>query len=347
MIRPPRFFYVGELSEGGTCLDRMLALKDIGIEIFPFNIDLYLKSGPRISRSIAHRFNFGPHIYQLNRALLSFVKNNPGITHIWIDKGKWLWPETLLSLKRRTSAQLIHYTPDPAILFHKSRYFNKCIPVYDVLFTTKRFEIPLYHQAGAQKLHFTYPAFEKKRFYPRIPSEDDRRNFSSDICIIGHSEKHYAASLRAVSGTGAKIQVWGPGWVRYSWLHPWASKYVSGNGVWGEQYPVALNCGKIILGLLSKYIPETITTRSFEIPACGAFMLAERTEDHLQAFQEGKEAEYFASRAELIDKAKYYLNHQDERNRIGDAGRQRCLRSGYDNHERLKKMLAAVGIKSK
>ena len=71
-------------------------------------------------------------------------------------------------------------------------------------------------------------------------------------------------------------------------------------------------------------------------------MLAERTEEHLNLFGEGREAEFFDSDKELIDKVQYYLTHRNERIRIAAAGRERCIKSGYSNHDRLKAMLNLV-----
>jgi len=74
----------------------------------------------------------------------------------------------------------------------------------------------------------------------------------------------------------------------------------------------------------------------------GLRMLAERTTDHLRLFEEGREAEYFATPDELLAKVRHYLAHDDERRAIAEAGRERCRSSGYDLDTRARRMLSDV-----
>ena len=70
-------------------------------------------------------------------------------------------------------------------------------------------------------------------------------------------------------------------------------------------------------------------SRSFEIPGSGTFLLAIRTDQHLECYQESKEAEFFSDHDELVRKVTYYLEHGDAREAIAMRGHRRCVESGY------------------
>jgi spore maturation protein CgeB len=320
----------------------MKILNCLGIEIVPFDVSVFSSCASRVIRSVAWRWNVGPIVSKINRALWreALNLNLKGIDLIWVDKGVWIYPETVQRLKEATNSRVLHYTPDPQIFFHRSRHFRASIPLYDLLVTTKEWEVDAYKSAGAKRVFLTYQGYDS-RFYPRTVQEPERSQYDSDVCFIGHAESHYARRLKALSTTGIKLRIWGDAWPVYANSHHWARGLVS-PGLWGESYPVALACAKIGLGLLSKYIPETSTTRTFEIPATGTFLLAERTELHQQLFEEGKEAEFFSSDDEMIDKVKFYLAHDEARRRIAAAGRTRCERSGYASVNLLSQILKEV-----
>ena len=68
-----------------------------------------------------------------------------------------------------------------------------------------------------------------------------------------------------------------------------------------------------------------------------------RTPEHLSFFKEDKEAVFFSSAQELQAKAKYYVEHPDEREAIARAGHERCVRSGNTHMDRVRKMLEEIG----
>jgi spore maturation protein CgeB len=79
--------------------------------------------------------------------------------------------------------------------------------------------------------------------------------------------------------------------------------------------------------------------RTFEIPACGAFMLTERTDTHLELFEEDREAAYFSSADELVSKVLYYLRHDSERMRISEAGYKKLSNGRHTYGDRLAQII--------
>lgn len=336
-----RILYIGQLWEGSTSLERMKALSVLGHTMIPFDTSPYSRGTIRPLQSIAARFNVGPILTRLNHALKQQASHLPDITHLWIDKGVWIYPETLRYLQVHTGAASIHYTPDPQFLFHRSRHFIRAVPLYDVLVTTKEWEVAHYRDAGAKRVLLTHQGYDL-RCYPRTPSQAIRSIYASDICFIGHTERYYAQRLRRLVQPDINLRIWGPTWPRYAKWRRWIRPYVSGGGLWGEEYLHAISSAKIGLGLLSKWIPETSTTRTFEIPAMGTFLLAERTALHQELFEEGKEAEFFDSDGEMLDKARFYLANNGAREQIALAGRARCERSGYSSSNLISKIISAL-----
>jgi spore maturation protein CgeB len=80
-----------------------------------------------------------------------------------------------------------------------------------------------------------------------------------------------------------------------------------------------------------------------EIPACGSMLLAERTPVHQALFQEGVEAEFFDNDAELAEKARFYLENEDKRRMIADAGHLRCIRD-YSSARQMSVILKELGM---
>lgn len=71
---------------------------------------------------------------------------------------------------------------------------------------------------------------------------------------------------------------------------------------------------------------KQIRLRDFEAPMSGAFYLVEHQREIEDFFRVGVEIETFSDERELVEKCRYYLAHEDERERIREAGYRRALR---------------------
>ena len=179
--------------------------------------------------------------------------------------------------------------------------------------------------------------FDPAVHYPRKITAVEREEYGGDVGFIGSYEQDRAEKILALADSGIKIRIWSAeNWPKHKNIQH------DSEGIYGDNYSLGLNSFKIVLAFLRKNNRDKHTSRSIEIPACGAFMLAERTDEHLQLFEEGKEAEFFGTTQELIDKVKFYLTQDELRRQIAYAGRTRCLTSGYDYDFRIKKMLSRV-----
>ena len=254
---------------------------------------------------------------------------------VWIDKGLTIQPMTLRKLREMVSGvRLVHYSVDDMSGKHnQSRRYLAGIPLYDLHTTTKSYNVAELQSMGATGVLFVNNACCPFLHRPIVVPGEERGRLGGAVGFIGAFEKERADAIWFLVTSGIPVRVWGEGWgtgwKEWAAFHRHPGLKVEDRAVFGIEYAKAICSFDINLGFLRKLNRDLQTQRSVEIPACGAFLLAERTEEHLKLFEEGAEAEFFGSRDELLEKCRYYLAHPDARRRISAAGRERCLRSDY------------------
>jgi spore maturation protein CgeB len=332
-----RILFVGEMWHGNTTMQRLTALENMGHEVCRIST-----TPPRMSagqvlhlRVSGKLFRWGldtcgPHERNgENAAILSAASVQKGIT---------VEADTLESFRMlQPHCRIVGYSPDDMYARHnQSRPFLQSLPKYDIYFTTKSYGVGELKSLGARQVHFVDNAYDIATHRPIAITAHDRHNFGGRVGFIGIYEKERCRSMEFLAANGVEVRVWGQNWPAKRGV---AGLRVEQACLWGDDYAMATCAYDINLGYLRKINRDRQTTRSVEIPACGAFMLAERTEEHQALFEEGKEAEYFDSNDELLEKVRYYLLNENDRKRIAAAGRERCIRSGYSNEARLSTML--------
>ena len=214
--------------------------------------------------------------------------------------------------------------------------------LYDLHVTTKTHNIQELRDLGAREVYFMDKAFCPDVHRPLPVSSPDRVRLGSRVSFIGSYEKERAQSMLHLAKGGIEVRIWGPGWTRSHKLSH-SNLRIEGKALWEDEYALAICATDINLCFLRKVNRDKQTARSIEIPACGGFMLAERTDEHLRLFEENKEAAYFSSDDELVEKVRYFLKHDEERQRIARAGREHCLKGEYSYQERIEKLFRKLG----
>ncbi len=309
----------------------------------------FLDEGPflrPLDRSIVHKIAYrlaGRRpltAAALNRALIAAsAAFRP--TVVVVVKGAYVRPRTLERVKETTGALLINYaTDDPFNPVHTTRDLLRGIPHYDLYACTKRAIMADVRQAWCPHAEFVPFGYKPSVHFPEAPSgPEEAAQFASDVVFIGGLDADRVPYVDALlSIPGISIALYGGYWQRLARTRPFARGFAV-----GRSYRLALGGAKICLCLVRRANRDGHVMRTFEIPACGGFMLAERTDDHVQLFREGREAAFFGSPAELADKIRYYLAHDTERQAIARAGMEYVRAHHHTYTDRLREMLEHLG----
>lgn len=296
------------------------------------------------SRFSARLFRIGipcplPDISRLSQRLLArFEARHWDV--LWLDKSLTVSPEVLRKIRLMDRPpKIIGFSPDDMFARHcQSQQFLQSLPLYDCYITTKSYNQKELLSLGCPKVIFAPNGYDPAVFRPMEILPADIERFGGDVGFIGTYESERAEWMHMLAENGVSVRIWGNGWKRNRLSHP--NLKIEGRPLYGSDFAKACISFKINLGFLRKMNRDQQTTRSVEIPACGAFMLAERTAEHLGLFNEGEEAAFFESKDELLEKVRFYLANDRKREDIARAGRCRCISSGYDNRKRLQDALS-------
>lgn len=135
------------------------------------------------------------------------------------------------------------------------------------------------------------------------------------ISFCGAAKGNRSETLEKIMQNGLSVDVFGPGWHEDSFL-----PFYDMVQVFSES--------KISLNLIEESVREAqeqINARVFEVAGCRGFLLTTPAEGLEEYYEPEKEVVVARSQEEMIDKSKYYLIHDRERETIAQRGYQRTL----------------------
>lgn len=299
------------------------------------NIDPVLLATPRLFRTIGWRYKKGPLIANLSKHIRSVLKNDYAYDLVWIDKGVFIRPEIVADLREK-SKKLVHYTPDPAFTYHKSSLFYKALPYYDYCITTKSFEIESYKQYGVNTIFCT------QGFDPRMHRPLHAPNEKQGVVFIGHKEEEREYIVSKLVDRNVRVTVAGNHWdIFYAKKKHKSNLIYKGKGIFGEEYARELSSALIGLGLLSRWVPELHTTRTFEIPACGTALATEHNPE-IGSIYADDEVIYFDDADEAVEKVAHFVARRDKTIAVAQQGYNKVIAGGYSYRDILTNILRQI-----
>ncbi len=336
-----KILYIGSLEKESNSRKRFLTLQKMGHVVEGIDVD------PYIFIQFWLRFHYhlfiGPGIHSLNKDVLKKVQEfQPDI--LWVDNKPYLKSNTLKKIKylipKIKLANIITDDPCGRYGYCWMRVYHT-FKNYDIQFVQREVNIAELKKIGTPRVEICYRSFDPEFHRPIPDIQDQRNNYNVIIGFIGSYEEDREEYLAYLVQHGINIQITGNGWPNGKYWHV-LKHYYNGHSVYGEKYVQVINRMDIALHFLRKANRDQQDSRTFEIPACNVFMLAERSPLHQQLFEEGKEVDFFTSKEELLKKVKFYIENKEIRLKMAALAYSRSYQSGYSHETRLQNVLEII-----
>lgn len=358
-----KILYLGEIDPGQTAHMRLRAFGRLGHTVRGVHTGRAWQRASWFKRQMQRRIPRGSIVEEINQSVVVAAREfTPDL--VWADKQQFLRAETIEAV-RKTGAILIHFTPDPYFYlpWKRTRIMDETIAAFDVLVYCKSYERHDYEALDKPLIYM--PLGFCDEVHRPLPSSDPR--WLCSVGFLGGWEPRRERLLHDIAATGIDLKIRGGYWdflgdgkwslrrqiilkqlAGSDGFHFHRDEFLSrawqGDEVYADDYARAVTGAKIGLGLLRRVSPDQHTTRTFEIPACGSMLLADRTDEHRELFAEGEEADFFSSESEVVDKVKFYCGNEPARARIAQAGYRRCIDGRYAYVHRLKAALDRLAM---
>ena len=146
---------------------------------------------------------------------------------------------------------------------------------------------------------------------------EERRKLLERVATLGYDFRLYTGSDVSKN---EKLKSVNKGYINYS-----------------TQMPSVFANSRINLNITLRSIHTGVPLRVMDILACGGFVLTNYQEEIVELFEENKEIVIYRSLDDCIDKINYYLEHEDKRQAIAEAGKRAVL-DRFDYKEGLRNL---------
>ncbi|URW74446.1 glycosyltransferase [Sphingomonas donggukensis] len=316
-----------EFWHGATGLGLANGFRDLGWLVEQIDVRDFLPHGRGIVSRIEARLLQKFHVADYNAAILRAVERCGATVFITV-KGSFVTAGTLASLHAR-GVRTVNYYPD--VEFEHVGTDRSVLSRYDLIVTTKTYHLDyLKDLVGSNRLAFVHHGYSPLVHRPvSVPA--DENDYEYDITYVGNPSPYKLAWLRHVVDAfpDRRIAIVGWNWANIA-KGPAFERAIIGHAISGDFYAHLVGVSRINLALHSGPVrtpgwEDAVSTRSFEIPACGGFMLHVDNAEVRSLYDPDKEIGTFSTPGDLVGNIDRFLADADDRRAVAAAGHARAV----------------------
>jgi spore maturation protein CgeB len=257
-------------------------------------------------------------------------------------------PEVMRRIGTETSMVTVNWFCDDHWRFEN--FSNRWAPNFEYVVTTASSAVPKYEAIGYQNViksqwACNHRLYRKLDLPPRY-----------DVTFIGQPHGNRRAIIDAVRRAGIDVHTWGTGWDAERLDQDAMIRVMNESRITlnlsNASKPrrdirslarIGITYGRSLASrrggthpaasvAASARFTDQIKARNFEAPGCGTFLLTGRADDLERYYDLENEVAVFDGVDDLVEKIRHYLVHDDDRQRLADAGHARTLREHTYDH---------------
>lgn len=258
---------------------------------------------------------------------------------------EWYLPEMLRAAKKFGATTVLWCVDDPMIIEEKWFYgkWFEYASEFDYVFTFSKGAVPFYRENGVVRVDWLPLFFDPAVIGP--PSSLGGKRYP--VSFVGNRFRDRDPACKRILAPlvrrfGEAVHVFGSGWTGDPNAAGAALHGPVERGKLGEVF----RSSKISLNLhreSSYRFAGSLNYRTFEVLGAGGFELMEYLKGVEELFRLGSELVVAHSGSEAVELAQYYLDHDEERERIALQGYRRVMGEHTIAH-RVDKILDTVGL---
>jgi len=264
---------------------------------------------------------------KMNQELLDYVKREkPDVTIFSLYRDEFI-PEIVEELKKYTITLCCFWDDQWRINFSKF-----WAPLFSYVITPDFNGIRKYREIGYNKAIYSPLGYNHFLY--------KRKNLAKkyDVSFVGLFHPYRNWFIKKIRKSGLKVDVFGAGWKsghipQEEVINIFNQSKINLNlsNCLSWELPYLLSSVKAIKNTFGSLVKkdakeiEQIKGRHFEVTGSGGFQMSYYVEGLEHCFEIGKEIVVFSGIKDLVEKIKYYLKHEEEREKIAQTGYQRTI----------------------